>query len=78
MAARAQLTREVVMEERPGAEDQRVHRRGDGQQPRRLPRHKPNYKSSLYAAATAEPHKGAACDRSSLDFLPDATVRQLE
>jgi len=47
MTARAQLTREVVMEERPGAEDQRVHCRGDGQQPRRLPRHKANYKSSL-------------------------------
>jgi len=76
--ARAQLTVEIVVEERPGAEDQRIHRRGDGQQPRRLPRHKANYKSSLYEAATAEPIKGSAVDCSFPDFLGNATAHRLE
>ena len=39
MGAGAQLTAEVVVKERAGAQRQRVQRRGDGQYPRRTPRH---------------------------------------
>src|SRR5438876_3670526 len=75
--ARAQLTVEVVVEERPGAEDQRIHRRGDGQQPRRLPRHKANYKSSLYKEQTEEQIKALPLTGYSRDFLATRTPTRL-
>ena len=39
MGAGAQLTAEVVVKERAGAQRQRVERRGNGQHPRRTLRH---------------------------------------